>query len=68
MAPADKTNVVFKVSLYGVPHPNTYQGDRLNIFVQAGKMAGVPLYIGEWNNLSPRVALMNKAIFNRNKS
>ena len=51
MAPADKTNVVFKVSLYGVPSPNSYQGDRLNIFVQAGKLAGVPLYIGEWNNV-----------------
>jgi hypothetical protein len=51
MAPANKTNVVFKVSLYGLPSPDSYQGDRLNIFVQAGKLAGVPLYIGEWNNV-----------------
>jgi hypothetical protein len=51
MAPANKTNVVFKVSLYGLPSPNSYQGERLNIFVQAGKLAGVPLYIGEWNNV-----------------
>jgi hypothetical protein len=51
MAPANKTNVVFKVSLYGVPSPDTYQGDRLNIFIQAGQLAGVPLYIGEWNNV-----------------
>ena len=51
MAPANKTNVVFKISLYGLPSPDTYQGDRLNIFVQAGKLAGVPLYIGEWNNV-----------------
>jgi hypothetical protein len=51
MAPANKANVVFKISLYGLPSPDTYQGDRLNIFVQAGKLAGVPLYIGEWNNV-----------------
>jgi len=51
MAPADKTNVIFKVSLYGIPSPNTYQGDRLDIFIQAGQLAGVPLYIGEWNNV-----------------
>ena len=51
MAPDNKTNVVFKISLYGLPSPDTYQGDRLNIFVQAGKLAGVPLYIGEWNNV-----------------
>jgi hypothetical protein len=51
MAPADKTNVIFKVSLYGIPSPNTYQGDRLDIFIQAGQLAEVPLYIGEWNNV-----------------
>ena len=51
MAPANKANVVFKISLYGLPSPGSYQGDRLNIFVQAGKLAGVPLYIGEWNNV-----------------
>jgi hypothetical protein len=51
MAPANKTNVVFKISLYGLPSPDSYQGDRLNIFVQAGKLAGVPLYVGEWNNV-----------------
>jgi hypothetical protein len=51
MAPANKTNVVFKISLYGLPSPDSYQGDRLNIFVQAGELAGVPLYVGEWNNV-----------------
>jgi hypothetical protein len=52
MAPANKTNVIFKFSVYGIPQPNTYQGDRLDIFVKAGKIADVPLYVGEWNNLS----------------
>jgi hypothetical protein len=51
MAPADKANIVFKVSLYGLPTPDSYQGDRLNVFIQTAQLAGVPLYIGEWNNV-----------------
>lgn len=51
MAPANKTNVVFKISLYGLPEPNTYQGDRLAIFLQTSEITKVPLYIGEWNNV-----------------
>jgi hypothetical protein len=51
MAPTNKTNVVFKFTTYGEPIPNTYQGNRFSIFVKAGKIAGVPLYIGEWNNV-----------------
>jgi len=51
MAPDNKTNVIFKVSLYGLPSPETYQGDRLNTFIQAGLLAEVPLYFGEWNNV-----------------
>ena len=37
MAPVNKTNVIFKFSIYGIPQPNTYQGDRLDIFVKAGE-------------------------------
>src|SRR5215203_5343277 len=52
MAPTNnKTNIVFKFTIYGEPVPNTYQGNRFSIFVQAGKLAGIPLYIGEWNNV-----------------
>jgi hypothetical protein len=51
MAPVNKTNVVFKISLYGLPEPNTYQGDRLAIFMQTSEIIKVPLYIGEWNNV-----------------
>ena len=51
MAPANKTNVVFKVSLYGLPEPDTYQGDRLAIFLRTSEITQVPLYIGEWNNV-----------------
>jgi hypothetical protein len=52
MAPSNKTNVIFKFSVYGIPEANTYQGDRLTIFVKAAKLADVPIYVGEWNNLS----------------
>ena len=50
MVPANKTNVVFKISLYGVP-TDPYHGARLVILIKAGKLAGVPLYVGEWNNV-----------------
>ena len=51
MAPANKTNVVFKISLYGLPEPDTYQGDRLAIFLRTSEITKVPLYVGEWNNV-----------------
>lgn len=52
MAPLDKKNVVFKISVYGIPIPNTYQGNKLEILTEAGRIAGVPMYIGEWNEVS----------------
>jgi Cellulase (glycosyl hydrolase family 5) len=53
MAPSNnKTNIIFKFSVYGIPEANTYQEDRLDIFVKAAKLADVPIYVGEWNNLS----------------
>jgi hypothetical protein len=52
MAPQDKKNVVFKISVYGIPLPNSYQGDKLNILTEAGRIAGVPMYVGEWNEVS----------------
>src|SRR5919197_300895 len=50
MVPENITNVVFKISLYGVP-TDPYHGARLAILIKAGKLAGVPLYVGEWNNV-----------------
>lgn len=52
MAPLNKKNVVFKISVYGIPIPNTYQGNKLDILTEAGRIAGVPMYIGEWNEVS----------------
>jgi Cellulase (glycosyl hydrolase family 5) len=52
MAPEDKNNVVFKITVYGTPTPNSYQADRLAIFLKASQLAQVPLYVGEWNNVN----------------
>ncbi len=51
MAPNNKTNVVFEFTMYGEPIPDTYQGNRFITFVNAAELAGVPKYIGEWNNV-----------------
>src|SRR5919197_5080580 len=50
MVPENITNVVFKISLYGVP-TDPYHGARLAVLSKAGKLSGVPLYVGEWNNV-----------------
>ena len=53
MAPENKTNVVFKISLYGLPTPDgrDQRSRAFKIFGQAGEIAGVPLYVGEWGNV-----------------
>jgi hypothetical protein len=51
MAPVNKTNVIFKFSMYGLASRDSYQEQRLNMFVKTGQLAEVPVYIGEWNNV-----------------
>jgi hypothetical protein len=51
MTPANKANVVFKISSYGIASSNKYQQQRLDTFIKASQLAGIPLYIGEWNNV-----------------
>jgi hypothetical protein len=58
MFPMNKENVVFKFSMYGIPSRG-YQGDKFQLFEKAGLIAGVPLYIGEWNNVK-RVEMYNE--------
>jgi hypothetical protein len=58
MSPMNKENVVFKFSMYGIPSGG-YQGDKLQLFENASRIAGVPLYIGEWNNVK-RVEMYNQ--------
>jgi len=51
MAPSDKQNVVFKISVYGVPDRDAYQKERFDTFLKTRDLTGIPLYIGEWNNV-----------------
>jgi hypothetical protein len=51
MAPSNKENIAFKISVYGVPNRDAYQKERFNIFLKTRDLTGVPLYIGEWNNV-----------------
>jgi hypothetical protein len=51
MAPSNKENIAFKVSVYAVPHGDGYQEKRFDIFLKTSDLTGVPLYIGEWNNV-----------------
>ena len=51
MAPLEKQNVVFKISVYGVPDRDEYQKERFDMFLKTRDLTGVPLYIGEWNNV-----------------
>ncbi len=50
MKPQNSTNVVFKISIYGLP-TGPYQQDRLNTFLKASNITGIPIYVGEWNNV-----------------
>ena len=51
MAPANKENVWFKISVYGIPDRDQYQKERFDLFLQTRDLTGIPLYIGEWNNV-----------------
>jgi polyhydroxyalkanoate synthesis regulator phasin len=51
MAPSTKQNIAFKISVYGVPNRDDYQKERFDLFLDTRNLTGVPLYIGEWNNV-----------------
>jgi hypothetical protein len=51
MAPAYKQNVVFKISVYGIPDRDAYQKQRFDTFLKTRDLTGIPIYIGEWNNV-----------------
>jgi hypothetical protein len=50
MVPANKNNVVFKISLYGIS-TDSFQEARLDGLVESAQLANVPIYVGEWNNV-----------------
>jgi len=58
LAPEDKKNIVMKMSLYGLPSLK-YQSEKLELYLNASKITGIPLYIGEWNNVK-RTAMTNE--------
>ena len=51
MAPSSKENIAFKISVYGVPDRDDYQKERFDLFLDTRNLTGVPLYVGEWNNV-----------------
>jgi hypothetical protein len=51
MAPDNKTNVIFKFTLYRLPEPNSYHDERFKTYVEAGEISNIPVLIGEWNNV-----------------
>src|SRR6476660_5096803 len=51
MGPSNKENVVFKISVYGVPNRDAYQKERFDTFLKTSNLTGIPLYVGEWNNV-----------------
>ncbi|HET9774662.1 MAG TPA: cellulase family glycosylhydrolase [Nitrososphaeraceae archaeon] len=42
---------IFKISLYGIPMKDNYQEKKLELLENVSKLAGVPLYVGEWNHV-----------------
>lgn len=52
MLPQNYNNILFKISLYGIPTTGSYQEQKLNLLRGVSNQSGVPLYIGEWNDLS----------------
>jgi hypothetical protein len=49
MAPSNKTNVVFKATLFGSPQPGTEFGERFDLYVKTAQIAGVPLCMCEFS-------------------
>jgi hypothetical protein len=52
LLPENKNNIVFKISLYGIPTAGSYAEQKLNLLSGLTHMTGVPLYIGEWNDVN----------------
>ncbi len=52
LLPENKNNIVFKISLYGKPTAGSYAEQKINLLSGVAKISGVPLYVGEWNDVS----------------
>ena len=64
LLPENKNNIVFKISLYGIPTVGSYAEQKINLLSGLTNITGVPLYIGEWNNVSreERISVEGKTI------
>lgn len=51
MKPQNSTNLVFKISIYGLPTESSYQQQKFNTFLKTSNITGIPIYVGEWNNV-----------------
>ena len=49
MAPRDTDNIIFKATLFGVPLHCSYAEARLNTAARTAQIAGIPLWLGEFN-------------------
>jgi hypothetical protein len=49
MAPENRTNVVFKATLFGLPTHCSYAEARLNTAARTAQILGIPLWLGEFN-------------------
>jgi hypothetical protein len=49
MAPANKQNVLFKATLFGLPEPGTIFEERMDYYIEAARIAGVPICFCEYN-------------------
>ena len=64
LLPENKNNIVFKISLYGIPTVRSYAEQKINLLSGLTNITGVPLYIGEWNDVSrqERISVEGKTI------
>jgi len=64
LLPENKNNIVFKISLYGIPTAGSYAEQKINLLSGLTNITGVPLYIGEWNDISreERISVEGKTI------
>jgi hypothetical protein len=52
LLPENRKNLVFKISMYGIPTIGNYQEAKLRLLAEVAKTEGLPLYVGEWNDVS----------------
>lgn len=57
--PKDR-NSIFKISLYGIPIDDNYQDRKLELLMNVSKIANIPIYVGEWNNVNREKKLTEK--------